>query len=319
MSGRASGYRGGGDRYGGGSSSSGRDRDDDRSSRYGSSSGGGSSFSSRDRYSDRSDRTRDRSRDRDGDRSRDRPRDHHHDSDRSRYSDAPSRRSDANANGDNDSSARGGGGSHDADAEAAPAQPESTSTWDPVKEAQNDPDWARIYISNLPSDVTSNELQEMFGAIGVIAREKQKRGYKDQWPFKIKVYTDDSGKAKGDAVLTYEDSNAARTAPSFFNGTSLCCWIQQVSRHCQQLTVVCLCVVCRCRHPRQHDQSGVSRQARAASGWLDRREQWRRRPIRRWSWWRRPIRRRWWRPIRRRWRRPVWRRRQSLRRWRRRI
>ena len=75
-----------------------------------------------------------------------------------------------------------------------------------------------MYISNLPTDITSDELQEMFGALGVVAREKQKRGYKDQWPFKIKVYTDDNGQVKGDAVLTYEDANAARSAPSFFNG-----------------------------------------------------------------------------------------------------
>lgn len=101
------------------------------------------------------------------------------------------------------------------------AQPKASGSWDPVKEAENDPAWARIYISNLPDDVTSDELQELFGALGVVAREKQKRGYKDQWPFKIKVYTDAGGRPKGDAVLTYEDSNAARTAPSFFDGGAL--------------------------------------------------------------------------------------------------
>lgn len=63
----------------------------------------------------------------------------------------------------------------------------------------------------------------MFGALGVVARERQKRGFKDQWPFKIKVYTDDNGQAKGDAVLTYEDANAARTAPSFFDGMLCVC------------------------------------------------------------------------------------------------
>ncbi|EGZ17787.1 hypothetical protein PHYSODRAFT_503191 [Phytophthora sojae] len=97
------------------------------------------------------------------------------------------------------------------------SQPKVSGAWDPAKEALADPTWARIYISNLPTDVTSDELQEMFGAIGVVAREKQKRGYKDQWPFKIKIYTDAAGQPKGDAVLTYEDSNAARTAPEFFN------------------------------------------------------------------------------------------------------
>ncbi|EEY61831.1 uncharacterized protein PITG_13776 [Phytophthora infestans T30-4] len=97
------------------------------------------------------------------------------------------------------------------------SQPKASGAWDPAKEALADPTWARIYISNLPADVTSDELQEMFGAIGVVAREKQKRGFKDQWPFKIKIYTDTDGQPKGDAVLTFEDSNAARTAPEFFN------------------------------------------------------------------------------------------------------
>ncbi|CAI5724013.1 unnamed protein product [Hyaloperonospora brassicae] len=100
-------------------------------------------------------------------------------------------------------------------------QPKASGAWDPAKEALADPTWARIYISNLPSDATSDELQEMFGAIGIVAREKQKRGFKDQWPFKIKIYTDADGQPKGDAVLTYEDANAARTAPEFFNGTDV--------------------------------------------------------------------------------------------------
>ncbi|KAL8003898.1 putative RNA recognition motif domain, nucleotide-binding alpha-beta plait domain superfamily [Plasmopara halstedii] len=100
-------------------------------------------------------------------------------------------------------------------------QPQASEAWDPAKEALDDPTWARIYISNLPADTTTDELQEMFGAIGVVAREKQKRGYKDQWPFKIKIYTDAGGQPKGDAVLTYEDSNAARTAPDFFNGSEI--------------------------------------------------------------------------------------------------
>lgn len=99
------------------------------------------------------------------------------------------------------------------------SQPKASGAWDPAKEALDDPTWARIYISNLPADITSDELQEMFGAIGIVAREKQKRGYKDQWPYKIKIYSDADGVPKGDAVLTYEDSNAARTAPDFFNGT----------------------------------------------------------------------------------------------------
>ncbi|MCE3215176.1 hypothetical protein HAX54_001165, partial [Datura stramonium] len=78
-------------------------------------------------------------------------------------------------------------------------------------------DNSRIYISNLPPDVTIEELQELFGSIGQVARIKQKRGYKDQWPWSIKLYTDEKGNNKGDAVLSYEDPSAAHSAGGFFN------------------------------------------------------------------------------------------------------
>ncbi|GJN37397.1 hypothetical protein PR202_gb26348 [Eleusine coracana subsp. coracana] len=50
-----------------------------------------------------------------------------------------------------------------------------------------------------------------------VGRIKQKRGYKDQWPWNIKIYTDESGKAKGDACLAYEDPSAAHSAGGFYN------------------------------------------------------------------------------------------------------
>ncbi|KAF4320648.1 hypothetical protein BBO99_00005442 [Phytophthora kernoviae] len=171
-----------------------RDRDDRRGGdHYGNSSS---------RYGDPKDRSRDRS--------RDRPRER--DSYRSSRSerDAP-RRQEASNSREQEGDAN----------EQQESQPKASGAWDPAKEALEDPTWARIYISDLPTDITSDELQEMFGAIGIVAREKQKRGYKDQWPFKIKIYTDNDGKAKGDAVLTYEDANAARTAPEFFNGSEI--------------------------------------------------------------------------------------------------
>ncbi|KAK1283356.1 hypothetical protein QJS10_CPB21g01397 [Acorus calamus] len=82
-------------------------------------------------------------------------------------------------------------------------------------------DNSRIYISNLPPDVTTTELQELFGGIGQVGRIKQKRGYKDQWPYNIKIYTDDSGKSKGDACLSYEDPSAAHSAGGFYNNYDL--------------------------------------------------------------------------------------------------
>jgi RNA-binding protein FUS len=51
-----------------------------------------------------------------------------------------------------------------------------------------------------------------------VGRIKQKRGYKDQWPWNIKIYTNESGKAKGDACLAYEDPSAAHSAGGFYNG-----------------------------------------------------------------------------------------------------
>mmetsp|Transcript_16100 Transcript_16100/g.18829 ORF Transcript_16100/g.18829 Transcript_16100/m.18829 type:complete len:163 (-) Transcript_16100:12-500(-) len=79
----------------------------------------------------------------------------------------------------------------------------------------------RIYITGLPPDITEEDLAAHFGPLGKIAKKKQRRGYPDQWPYKISIYTDDSGKCKGDAALTYEDPNAAQTAPEFFNGSDL--------------------------------------------------------------------------------------------------
>ncbi|GLU02580.1 hypothetical protein SLE2022_198260 [Rubroshorea leprosula] len=78
-------------------------------------------------------------------------------------------------------------------------------------------DNTRIYISNLPPDVTADELRELFGGIGQVGRIKQKRGYKDQWPWNIKIYTDENGNQKGDAVLSYEDPQAAHSAGGFYN------------------------------------------------------------------------------------------------------
>jgi RNA-binding protein FUS len=68
-----------------------------------------------------------------------------------------------------------------------------------------------------PLDVTSDELRDLFGEIGQVGRIKQKRGYKDQWPRNTKIYTDDAGNNKGDAVLSYEDPSATHSAGGFYN------------------------------------------------------------------------------------------------------
>ncbi|XP_065626517.1 transcription initiation factor TFIID subunit 15b isoform X3 [Quercus suber] len=66
-------------------------------------------------------------------------------------------------------------------------------------------------------DMTTEELRELFGGIGQVGRIKQKRGYKDQWPWNIKIYTIEMGNSKGDAILSYEDPSAVHSAGSFYN------------------------------------------------------------------------------------------------------
>ncbi|KAF0716559.1 hypothetical protein AaE_011069 [Aphanomyces astaci] len=119
-------------------------------------------------YAERDDRGRDRRDDRGG-------RGGGHDSGRDRDVGA-SRESYSRDSGSHYGDNGGGGSSYDAYPPPEPAGP-----WDPKAEAEKDESWARIYVSNLPNDVTTDELQSIFGGIGVIAKEKQKRGYKDQW------------------------------------------------------------------------------------------------------------------------------------------
>lgn len=80
-------------------------------------------------------------------------------------------------------------------------------------------------IQHLPSNTVIQYCGCMLGLSygcalwAQVGRIKQKRGYKDQWPHAVKLYADESGKNKGDAVLTYEDPQAAHSAGGFFNGT----------------------------------------------------------------------------------------------------
>ncbi len=91
-----------------------------------------------------------------------------------------------------------------------------------TKDAKSIDTNTRVYVSGLPLDVTVEEIQALFGKVGVIAKQKQKRGFPDQWPYKIQIYTDEkTGAQKGDAKIAYEDPSAAKTAPQFFDGYEL--------------------------------------------------------------------------------------------------
>ena len=111
----------------------------------------------------------------------------------------------------------GGGGGGYGQPSAPPAAPSAPVPQCDDKCAENGCENCRIYITGLSPSVTVDDLHGLFSGIGIIARIKQKRGFKDQWPYNIKIYAE-HGKPKGDATVTYEDPMAAHSASSFFTG-----------------------------------------------------------------------------------------------------
>ena len=71
---------------------------------------------------------------------------------------------------------------------------------------------ATVYVSGLKPTVRLEELAELFGSIGLIKQDKRNRTPK------IRIYTDDAGVPKGDAVVTYEDAHTAPAAIEWFDG-----------------------------------------------------------------------------------------------------
>lgn len=65
-------------------------------------------------------------------------------------------------------------------------------TWFDIDEAHN----TTIYISNLPLDITMEELKELVTKCGLLARDEKGKD-------KLKLYTDVDGDPKGDARCTY--------------------------------------------------------------------------------------------------------------------
>ena len=80
-------------------------------------------------------------------------------------------------------------------------------------------DEAREWASSHTSASTSeDDLREVFSGIGIISRVKQRTGFPDQWPYAVKIYRDERGEKKDEAVITYDDPHAAQSAPSFYDG-----------------------------------------------------------------------------------------------------
>ncbi|XP_043264423.1 RNA-binding protein cabeza isoform X4 [Colletes gigas] len=70
-----------------------------------------------------------------------------------------------------------------------------------------------IFVSGMDPSISEEEICEHFGAIGIIKHDKR-TGKPKVWMYKDK----NTGKSKGEATVTYDDQNAARSAISWFDG-----------------------------------------------------------------------------------------------------
>lgn len=86
-----------------------------------------------------------------------------------------------------------------------------------VIDEKQEPPTAKIYITHLPANTKEQDLIDLFGAVGKIAKEKPKvgRGFEDQWPYAVKLYK--PGRSDGDACIEYMDPQAAKFAIKTYN------------------------------------------------------------------------------------------------------
>ncbi|XP_011504686.1 PREDICTED: HIV Tat-specific factor 1 homolog [Ceratosolen solmsi marchali] len=80
-------------------------------------------------------------------------------------------------------------------------------TWFEVDEAHN----TTIYISNLPLDITVEEIKELVTKCGLLARDEKGKD-------KLKLYTDSNGETKGDARCTYIKVESVNLALNILDG-----------------------------------------------------------------------------------------------------
>lgn len=55
----------------------------------------------------------------------------------------------------------------------------------------------KVYVSNLPLDITIDEFAELMGKCGLVMRDPQTQKYK------LKLYTEKNGQIKGDGLCDY--------------------------------------------------------------------------------------------------------------------
>nr|CAD7203510.1 unnamed protein product [Timema douglasi] len=70
-----------------------------------------------------------------------------------------------------------------------------------------------VFVSGMSPHMTEEDIAQHFGSIGVIKTDRRTMKPKI-WMYKDKL----SGKPKGEATVTYDDSNAAKSAIDWFDG-----------------------------------------------------------------------------------------------------
>jgi len=85
---------------------------------------------------------------------------------------------------------------------------------------------AKIYVSNMSAETTSEHLIKLFGGVGMLAKEPIRnakggsKGFPDEWPFAVKLYK--PGTEGGDACVEFVERIAAKEAIKTYNGHVLC-------------------------------------------------------------------------------------------------
>ncbi|GFG34884.1 hypothetical protein Cfor_00099, partial [Coptotermes formosanus] len=72
-----------------------------------------------------------------------------------------------------------------------------------------------VFVSGMSPALTEEDIQQHFGAIVLLTFQTDRRTGKPKiWMYKDKI----TGKPKGEATVTYDDANAARSAIDWFDG-----------------------------------------------------------------------------------------------------
>ncbi|KAF1816960.1 hypothetical protein P152DRAFT_453563 [Eremomyces bilateralis CBS 781.70] len=80
---------------------------------------------------------------------------------------------------------------------------------------ENKPKNKAVYVTNLPPDITVEELSEVFSRYGVIAEELDSKN------LRIKIYTDEQDMPKGDALVVYFRPESVRLAVQMLDDSEL--------------------------------------------------------------------------------------------------